>query len=320
MSKDRNKHLDCVLKSHKIANEESLLEKHRTNRVGVRELLAAKYGSKMYDSFDSGSYAKNTAVNTKFDFDLIAPFKRDTHNTLKEMYEEVYQILFDEYDKVATVRKQKVSIGIEFYPDEDGDIVNIDVVPGRELNPGQYEDDQKLNLYVYSRYGTISEGSERLRTNVKVQIENIRSNSEKGEARKVVRLLKVWKIENRKQVKSFFIELIVLKAFEKLSISGFTWEVLKSCLEFIRDKVETINLPDPGNGGNNVSDTLTANEKTNLSYDMKYMIDRIEGNSDNISHYFPVNTKFPCEEEDDKSKTYGGSPAVLTVPPTTRFG
>jgi hypothetical protein len=53
------------------------------------------------------------------------------------------------------VRKQKVSIGLDFYADSDGDKIKIDVVPGRELNQDQYKDDENLNLYVYYKYGNI---------------------------------------------------------------------------------------------------------------------------------------------------------------------
>ena len=149
---DKNKHLECVLSSHKISKEEKLLDKHIDRRNEIKEALEEEYGNDVYSPFNSGSYAKNTAVNIKFDFDLMAPFKRNafgSNGTLKEMYDSVYQFIYGKYHgKEATVRDQKVSIGIEFYPDVDGHIVNIDVVPGRELNLDQYKVDHKLNLYV----------------------------------------------------------------------------------------------------------------------------------------------------------------------------
>jgi hypothetical protein len=319
MAIDKNKHLDCVLKSHRITNEEALLMKHREKRNEVRECLLREYGSRMYSPFDSGSYAKNTAVNTKFDFDLIAPFKRNAHNTLKEMFDEVHGLLYEKYKNQAIVRKQKVSIGIEFFKDDDNDTVKIDIVPGRELNQDQYTEDNKLNLYVSNKYGIINEGSERIRTNVNAQIDNIRSSSNKTDIRKVTRLLKVWRINNGKVIKSFLIELITIKAFDKKTISGNNWDILEACMEFIRDEIKTIALPDPGNGGNNVSDTLTDSEKSIISNDMKYMLERIGENSDNIKTYFAINPKFPYEESDNKG-TYGVKSAAVTIPPATRFG
>jgi hypothetical protein len=317
MATDKNKHLECVLSSHKISNEQELLDKHIAKRNEVKEALEEKYGNNIYSPFNSGSYAKNTAVNKKFDFDLMAPYKRDAFDTLEKMYNEVYDFLYEKYKDSATVRKQKVSIGLEF--NADGDIIKIDVVPGRELNQNQYLEDDKLNLYVYSQFGKIESGSDRLRSNVKAQIENIKSNAEKSSVRQITRLLKVWKINKGTGPKSFFLELITIKAFDKKEIAGDIWDKLKSVMEFIRDEVKDISLPDPGNSGNEVADTMTDIEKSNLSDDMKYMIERIEENSDYIKTYYPINDKFPCEEEKKEDK-YDEKRKGMSFPPPTRFG
>ena len=150
----------------------------------------------------------------------MAPFKKDAFDTLEKMYDDVYDFLYDKYKSVATVKKQKVSIGLEFFADSDGDVVKIDVVPGRELNQDQYKDDYKLNLYVYDQFGNIGKGSDRLQSNVKAQINNIkdRATNEKNSIRKTIRLLKVWKIYNTKSVKSFFIDLITIAFFIRINI------------------------------------------------------------------------------------------------------
>jgi hypothetical protein len=219
------------------------LNKHIQKKNEVKNALEDEYGSNVYAPFNSGSYAKNTAINTKFDFDLVSPFRRNAFGfggTLKEMYEAVYDFLFHKYKNVAEVRKQKVSIGLEFYTDSDGDKIKIDVVPGRELNQDQYKDDENLNLFVYYKYGNIDAGSERIKTNVQSQINNIkeRANKEKDSIRKIIRLLKVWK--NNKgnyPTKSFFLELITIKAFDKSNITGNLWDKLKAVLEYIRDNI-----------------------------------------------------------------------------------
>ncbi|HYG40563.1 MAG TPA: hypothetical protein VD908_18170 [Cytophagales bacterium] len=319
MATDKDKHLDCVLNSHKIKKEQSLLDKHITKKNEVKEALEEEYGADLYAPFNSGSYAKHTAVNKKFDFDLIAPFKRDAFATLEKMYTEVYDFLYEKYKGDATIRKQKVSIGLEFSADADGDVIKIDVVPGRELNKDQYKDDSNLNLYVYSQFGKIEKGSERLKTNVKAQIENVKGNAEKDSIRQMIKLLKVWKIYNIKDPKSFFLELITIKAFEEETIEGTLWERLKKIMEYIRDNVETVSLPDPGNRNNDVADTLTDSDKTVLKDDMKYMIERIEENSDNITSYYRINPKFPCDDENKNSNGYGSKEDSLSVPPPTRY-
>lgn len=319
MATDKNEHLECALKSHRIRKKQTLLDKHVSKRDEIITALKDKYERDIYDPFNSGSYAKNTAVNKKFDFDLIAPFKRKAFETLEEMYSSVYSFLNEKYKAVATVRKQKVSIGIEFFSDGVGDIVKIDVVSGRELNQNQYKDDNKLNLYVYSQFGKIAAGSDRLRTNVRAQVRNIKDHAEKAYLRQIIRLLKIWKIHLDKRCKSFFIELITIKAFDKENITGNLWERLKTVLEYIRDNVEEVVLFDPGNSGNDVADTLKDYEKSELSNDMKLIIDNTEENSDNIKLYFPINSEFSCEEESSNSR-YGEKAAGISIPPPKRFG
>lgn len=320
MATNKNQHLTNVLDSHKIQKEEELLNKHVSKKNEVKATLIKKYGSQMYDPFNSGSYAKHTAINTKFDFDLVTPVKRNAFGTLKSMYEDVYDFLYDTYKDEATVKKQKVSIGLVFFADDYGDIVNVDVVPGRELNQDQYKEDNNINLYVYSQFGNIPAGSERLKTNPKAQIANIKGNAEKQSIRHIIKLLKIWKVQNYKRPKSFFIELITIKAFKKKEITGDLWDKLKVVMSYIRDEVETVSLPDPGNSNNDVSQTLTDSEKTDLSDDMKYIIERIEENSDNIKLYFKVNEKHSGEEKRQQSNHYGIRTAGISAPPIVSFG
>lgn len=323
---DKSQHLESVIKTHQITKEKQLLDKHVQKKNEIKGALEEKYGSNVYTPFNSGSYAKNTAINTKFDFDLVSPFKRNafgSSGTLKEMYEDVYDFLYEKYKNVAEVKKQKVSIGLEFYADSDGDIIKVDVVPGRELNQDQYKDDENLNLYVYYKYGNIDAGSERIKTNVQAQIDNIkdRATNEKDSIRKIIRLLKVWKHnKGNYPTKSFFLELITIKAFDNNRIAGNLWEKLKIVLEYIRDNVhkDGFTLKDPGNSTNDLADTLTSNEKQQLSEDMKNMINRIEENAENIKTYFPENPKF--KEDNSEKNKYVATIGMPTPPPKLNFG
>lgn len=321
---NKKDYLEAVIDSHKMSKEQDLLNKHIAQKNEIKEKMEKKYLTDIYNPFNSGSYAKNTAINTKFDFDLVSPFKRNafgTNGTLKEMYEDVYNFLYEEYKNDAEVRRQKVSIGLEFYLDEDGDRIKIDVVPGRELNQDQYKEDKNLNLYVYNKYGNIDAGSERIKTNIQAQIDNIkgRATNEKDSIRKIIRLLKIWKnTKYNYPTKSFFLELITLKAFDNNTIEGNLWDKLKIVLEYIRDNVtkEGFTLKDPGNSSNNLADALTDYEKQELSNDMKNMLDRIEENEENIKIYFPENPK--CKEENkNKYNTNNGMPMP---PPNLNFG
>ncbi|MDC7227016.1 MAG: hypothetical protein PQJ61_09655 [Spirochaetales bacterium] len=213
MDISKQEYLENVLSSYRMRHISRLVEKHRTRRDEIKEYLEAHYGGKIYNPMNSGSFAKHTAINSKFDLDLVVPFKRDSFDTLEGMFKDIFKLLNAAYKNRAVVRKQKVSIGIEFYADNDGDEISIDVVPGRELEQDKYPDNYNLNLFVNSRYGTIEEKNF-LKTNIKAQIEYIKARDNE---RKVIRLLKVWKNRHNRPYKSFLLELLTIKAFDDLT-------------------------------------------------------------------------------------------------------
>lgn len=321
MTTDKPQHLKQVLETHRMTHIEGLLDKYKEKRNEVKEALEGNYKDKIYNPINSGSYAKHTAINIKFDLDIVIPFKRDSFDTLEEMFNDVYDFLYEKYKNEAEIRKQKVSIGIAFDTDSDGDEINIDVVPGRELNQDQYTDDNNLNLFVNSQYGLLDKKTY-IQTNIKAQIEHIKGKSNE---RSIVRLLKIWKTTNDEPYKSFFLELITIKAFDKEDINGNQWDKLKSVMEYIRNNIteDNFTLKDPGNSNNDVADTLESWEKTNLSNRMSTMLDRIENNSETIKTYFPINEVFE-EDENSENDKYGIKDSSIGAPiiprNTERFG
>lgn len=148
MSFDNNKHLKEVLDTHKMCHVQDFVNKVKKRREEIKAKMHNHYGSDKYPSFESGSFAKHTATNVKFDLDLVEPFKRNAFGTLQEMFDSVHDFLAEEYKNTGvTIRRQKVSIGVSF-PIEEGDEkpVELDVVPGRELSDDNYLDSHDLNL------------------------------------------------------------------------------------------------------------------------------------------------------------------------------
>lgn len=328
---NKSEYLESTVKTYKISKEEALLGKFKEKNQQVKDDLIAEYKDKLYQPFNSGSYAKHTAINTRFDFDLVAPFKKNafgTNSTLENTYTKTYDFLYDKYSSVATIRKQRVSIGLVFNRDEDGDEICIDVVPGRELNQDTHDKDKNLNLYVYKRYGELDKGSDYIKTNIHAQVDNIRETPDKDKVRKIIRLFKIWKTTKYDSpIKSFFTELAVIKAFDKKNITGNLWDSLKEVIEYLKDEVvkDSFTLIDPGNSNNDVAKTLDKNEKQWFSDDLKNILNRIDENDENIKTFFPKNEKFE-EEEKTENKTnafsYGvaGSTYTQTPPKTERFG
>jgi len=319
MELTKKEYLEKVLETYKMSHIEKLLKKYTDKRDTIKKEIEEKYKSKIYIPINSGSFAKHTAINNKFDLDIAVPFKKDSFDTLEDMFDDIFKLLNDKYEKDATIKKQKVSIGIQFHSDEDDDVISLDIVPGRELNKDQYSDDKKLNLYVNSKYGTLAEKSY-IQTNINAQIEHIKA---KENERKIIRLLKIWKTNNYEKYKSFLLELITIKAFNQKSISGDLWEKLKCTLEYIEDNIakENFTLQDPGNSNNDVSKTLEIYEKQLLVSKMRTILDRIEDNEDNIKTYFPLNKDFEKEEKSDNGYGLKGSVIGASIPPDNqRFG
>ena len=315
MSFDKNKYLDEVLETHKMHHIQKFVDKVKAKREEIKHLIADYYGNKKYTAFNSGSIAKHTATNIKFDMDVVEPFKHDTFDTLQNMFDDVYNTLVEKYGDV--VRKQKVSIGLEFPKEEDDELpVQIDVVPGRELSDDDYYQTKDLNLCFNEDHWGFQKGSY-TKTNISKQIEYI---SGKTSERRVIRLLKIWKKHKEKEYKSFLLELICIKALDgKKSVS--LWDDLKTAMEYIRDNVaeDSFHLYDPGNGSNDVVAAMDSYKRQSLKNDMDIMLRNIETNEEvYLPFYFPKNEKY--EEKEDGYKQKEGFDGVSYPQNPQRFG
>lgn len=298
---NKDEYLGCVHRSYGInleedlmEDKESLAERYRKKRDKVKVALEKKYGGALRYVQHSGSYAKHTAVNIKFDMDLCVNFKRTAFTTLRTMYDDVYEYLDsdefgDEVGDLTEVRPQKVSVGLFFLVDDE--VLNFDITPGRRISDAD-PDCYDLNLCLNDE-----DSSGRMKTNIAKQIAHIKGRKKE---RETVKLLKVWKFAHFPKLKSFLLELLTIESFDvkgEANIPSGRWERLKLTMEFIRDNIETINLHDPGNSGNNVTNSLTDRQKTKLAKEMKRALKQVDKDSNKLKFYFPVNPKFPCEDK-----------------------
>lgn len=319
MAIDINQHLAESLETHKMRHIQNKVNAYIAKANEVKSKLETHYGSNLYSVFRSGSFAKNTAINIKFDIDLVAPFKYGCFDTLEAMYNDVYDFLSKEYNDGTYIRKQSVSLGLTFPADENGIVVKLDVVPGREIGEDDYPDTKDLNLYFNKDHWGFTKGS-RQKTNIQAQIDHI---SGKSEERQLIRLLKIWKNYNNEDYKSFMLELFTIKAMASYSGGNKLWDKLKYVMSYIADNVidESFHLIDPGNSNNDVLSAMDAKDATKrklLSNRMKTIITAIDNNSDNVAIYFPINTEYQKNEEGYGRKSGATGPSY---PPTgQRFG
>ena len=316
MSVDKKQHLLESLETHKMRHIEGEVEAFQSKADEVKEKLESHYGSDMYYIFRSGSFAKHTAINIKYDIDLVVPFKYNKFDTLEAMYEDVYEYLKDTYRDGVTIRKQKVSIGLVFPMDGNGYSVKLDVVPGRELSEDDYPETKDLNLFFNEDHWGYKKGT-RQKTNIQKQIDHI---SGKTEERKIIRLLKIWKNTNNQDYKSFMLELFTIKAMTSYSGDDNLWDKLKYVMTYIADHVtdEHFQLIDPGNTNNNVLSSMSSAKRSALSITMKSIVANIVADSNCISLYFPINAKYKKREVEYGNKNGSSGPSY---PPTgQRFG
>lgn len=334
MSTNKNEHLKKVLDTHDINKVESL-NKFIAKKNAVKNALNDKFSeTKASNAIDSGSYAKNTAINTKFDIDCCIPFKKKEkeedkgYSSLKDMFDDVYKYLRNEYtedDNDITkedVRKQKVSIGMKF--NIDGEEFDMDVVPGRERpsNNDYNSNNTDLSLHIHPSNRSKKEEDEnktRIKTNIKKHVDLL-SGSERTHERKVTKLLKVWKTERKNQnegklIKSFMMELYTKEAFDgEDEIPNGLWEKVKLVMNHIIDNITENDLVDPVNSSNIVSDSMSDTAKSETKRDMKKTIKDIDEDSDKIKEYFPINEDY---DDEDDSDSKASTASVLS---TSKFG
>lgn len=307
---NKNNHLKEVLDTHKMCHVQDFVDKVKNRRKEIKEKMYNHYGNKKYQAFDSGSFAKHTAINVKFDLDLVEPFKHSTFGTLQEMFDDVYDFLVEEYKNTGvSIRKQKVSIGITF-PIEKGDDkpVELDIVPGRELNDDDYPETNDLNLYFNEDHWGFTKGTSQ-KTNIQKQIDHIKG---KNDEREIIRLLKIWKKQKEKKYKSFVIELTAIKAFEDYNGDMDLWSRLKFAMEYLRDNIadSSFHLYDPGNTNNDVVSSMSDFDRQSFKTDMENMLNNIDRDPDTyLPYYFKVNEKYSDGYKEKNSGTvYPNSP------------
>ena len=74
---------------------QSFVDKMTDRRNEIAGFLKTNYGSDAYNTFNSGSMAKHTATNIKFDMDIVVPFKHDAFDTLADMYDDVFSAIYE---------------------------------------------------------------------------------------------------------------------------------------------------------------------------------------------------------------------------------
>lgn len=284
-----SKFLSDLLDSQDLSPEQERdLESHKKE---VTAFLREKFGTDPVIKY-AGSHEKGTMICEKYDLDIVCYFPSSDNRSLKEIRDDVAQHLTEKY---LTTPKASAERIIDLKGATAPDDFHIDVVPGRFI-----EDSKDVFLHV--SYGE----KERMQTNLKTHIDHIANSG----CVPIIRLVKLWACRNHVDIKTFVLELFVVKI---LSGSQNKSDLKKSFIEVLqalRDKFRRTELEDPANSNNVVSRLLTDAEKMSVANAAEEALNTIE-ESDNVADW---RTVFH-EESDD----YSTGPVVTSTPPNTGF-
>lgn len=224
-----------------LLSQQDLTEREYETLRGYRERIQA-----LLSGFDgnprfyyAGSYGKKTIIREKYDLDIVIYWPKDSQYAIKDIYDAVGKQL---KTKWQSVNSKTVCWEIPF----DGGF-HIDVVPGRALDDNY----QEANLYRTDTGAT-------LKTSIKTHIDIVRNSGR----RDAIRLLKLWR--ERKQApfkKSFLLEMMTIEGSKGVAdLPGQVW----AALQYIRDNIETVQVKDPANSNNSLSDDIPSSHKQQI--------------------------------------------------------
>ena len=225
-----------------------------------------------------GSAVKGLSIEGS-DIDIQVAFKQNT-GTIADVYQMVDDFCNQEYtdNSLTAVRTQKHSLGLSFK------VANkerrIDVVPLRQVNNGTGDN------YLFVGNSSLFGSPTYKKTNPKKQLAALNFTLKQ---KRIIKLLKAWKIENSISIKSMHLEYLVHKAFKSRKMPADIDKCLLEVIRFIGNNITTLRFVDPGNSNNIISNTLTGRQKINIRDYCFEMIDNIRKDEMNIMDYFIIN-------------------------------
>ena len=221
---------------------------------------------------DAGSFAKRTAINSGYDLDIVLAFAKGSYPTLENMFLEVNEVVKDTFGRMATVTTQTKAITLSFEIADDINI-DLDVVPGREIN--DFQRDKELNLYVRPNFNW--QRSRSFKTNP-YQQRHIVTN--KPEVRNIIKLLKKYCLQSNFNLPTILIEQCVVEALSD-SPSGLNLSITENLLDamdYLVLKLQQSRFFDYSNSNNNLNKKVNYSTKTSILSLLRNDITKVEEN------------------------------------------
>ncbi len=215
-------------------------DKFRFIWTEINNRIKSKLDEKYY-MYYGGSYRKNTMIRGSYDLDIVIILRPDSEFFTEDLYFLIGDILED--NQWGKIYQNRVSwrIFVE-------NLFHIDIVPAK------YSGKIKHECFLFN-----SEIEKTLKTNIDIH-EKIVKESQRQD---IIRLLKLWKYRRNIFAKTFILEQIAIIACQKLNPHNLH-DQLNACLEYIADNIMSLELSDPANEKNIITDTLTDKKRAYL--------------------------------------------------------
>lgn len=242
-----NEYLEAILLEQTLAPGSTELKELQERGEEVKKLLRGMSRNSVRVN-EAGSKKKGTMIKVSYDLDITCYFPHEDDaigESLKEIYENVEGVLKENY---KTTRKGSA---IRLWDPTGKTDFHVDVVPGR------FVDGKEGDVFLYRSSGD----KERLKTNLDVHVAHVRDSGVVD----AIRLTKLWRERNSIPVKTFALELLVIKILEKKKESKLSEQMLY-LWEQLRENSANLSIEDPANPtGNDLSELLTEGLRKQLS-------------------------------------------------------
>lgn len=234
-----NDYYQKVLAAQTLGDDSPEMKELQINRAAVEKVLRAAFPGASATIRYGGSKAKGTLIRELYDLDLVFYVLNGNNaagETLRDIFRNAHTALARYY-----VVEPKTS-ALRLRSRDQGSDLHIDVVPGR------FTDDSKTDCFLHQQNGE----KDRLKTNLDVHIAHIRDSGVVD----TLRLLKLWRVRHRVQVKQFAFELLGVKLLNGRRQRP-TEEQLVYFFTEIANAAQPIAIEDPANpAGNDLSELL----------------------------------------------------------------
>lgn len=228
-----------VLAAQTLGDDSAEMKELQSNRAAVEKVLRAAFPGASATIRYGGSKAKGTLIRESYDLDIVFYVPNGNNaagETLKDIFGNVKNALAKYYVVEPKTSALRLRSG-----DQRSDL-HIDVVPGR------FTDDSKTDCFLHQENGE----KDRLKTNLDVHIAHIRDSGVVD----TLRLLKLWRVRRRVQVKQFVFELLGVKLLKGKRQRPIEGQLVHFFTE-IANAGQPIAIEDPANpAGNDLTELL----------------------------------------------------------------